>query len=156
MTDINKSWIEAFETGIGCPDCGAPMMMIPNSELVTGGDPNTGVYQCILCTWVEDETNLLRAELNKFKKAFEHEREEKLTILDAGGAYINWLKISRNQFHEENVKMRTKIKKATDLVEDILENARGETFDVWSNTNWADPEEIAERIEEILKVLKEE
>ena len=53
MAKISKGWLEAFESGVGCDSCGAPMMTIPNEE-----DPNTGTYICIPCTWAEDHYQL--------------------------------------------------------------------------------------------------
>lgn len=49
MTEITKQWLEAFEGGVGCGSCGAPMMTVENED-----NPNTGSYICILCTWAED------------------------------------------------------------------------------------------------------
>jgi hypothetical protein len=60
-----KDWTdEQWRNAIFCEECGLPMLEVEDA-------PNHGHYECVFCTWQEDENiieNGLRAQIRKLEK----------------------------------------------------------------------------------------
>ena len=60
-----KEWTrEQWDNAVYCPDCGLPMM-----EILDDYDPNIGHYQCIYCTWIEDEKIIQKQKEHELRTA---------------------------------------------------------------------------------------